>query len=305
MARLLLGIDCNCFANRYPEPEEWTRVAGEELGLRYVQYSIDLCDPNYPWELQKQICDRTLAACQRYGITIKINFGGHYSHQNYLGHPIPEVRQENERWYRRMIDQTAYLGADGTGLMFAIMSVKDNADPRRRKMILDDAIAAYHRLAEYGKQKGLKYLAFEPSSVPRESCATIAETKEIMAACNDMAIPMKLCLDLGHRNFGSDNPEDRDCLAWIRHFGKDAPLLHIQQTDSHASQHRPFTPEYNAIGDIKPDEVIAAIEESGAEEMLLAFEITQKAFYPTEYQFMDNFKASVDYWRQFLREGDE
>ena len=130
MTRAILGINCNCFTNRWTEPEAWTRVCAEELGIDTVQYCIDLLDPYYPWELQRRICDESLAAAHRYGITIKSSFGGHHSHQHYLGHPDEEVRRESERWFKRCIDQTAYLGAEGFGTWLNIGATRASSSSR-------------------------------------------------------------------------------------------------------------------------------------------------------------------------------
>ncbi len=298
MANIILGVNCNCFTNRWTEPEEWTRLCAEELGISTVQYCIDLLDPYYPWPLQQRICDETLEAAAKYGITIKSSFGGHHSHQHYLGHPDEEVRRESEQWFKRCIDQTAYLGSEGFGTCFAIMTVRDNDNPQRRAMIMQDAVDAYYRLAEYAKEKGLQHLLFETTSVARESCATIAETQEVMEKLKNMAVPMKLCLDVGHRNLGTDNPDDADPLAWICAFGKDAPVIHIQQTDNSASCHWPFTDAYNKKGIIKADEVLRTVNESCEGDVLLAFELGAKAFYPSEFGYVDILKASVQYWKE-------
>lgn len=301
MAKLILGLNCNCFTNRYTEPKEWTRICSEELGVDTVQYSIDLLDPYYPWDLQRRICDETLNECRKRGIWIKANFGGHFSHQHYLGHPDDEVRAEAERWFKRMIDQTVYLGAEGTGTCYAIMTSADNADSRRRGYILKKAAEAYYRLAEYGAEKGLKYLMFETTSVPRESCSTISETRRVLEECRDMAIPMTLCLDVGHRDLGSDDPRDGDPIAWIEEFGSVSPVIHLQQTDDSASHHWPFTPDRNKAGVVDAKKVIEAAGKAEIDEILLAFEIGMKAFYPSEYQVVDVLKKSVEYWRKYLK----
>lgn len=300
MTKVYLAANCNCFTNRWTEPEEWTRLCAEDLGIDTVQYCIDLLDPYYPWDLQKRICDETLSAAQKYGINIKSNFGGHHSHQHYLGHPDEEVRRESERWFKRCIDQTAYLGAEGFGTCFAIMTVKDNADPVRREKIMKDALEAYRRLAEYGAEKGLKYLSFETTSVPRESCATIEETRWVLDQLKDMAIPMKLCLDVGHRNLGSGDPRDGDPYAWIRELGNDTSVLHIQQTDNSGSCHWPFTEEYNKKGIIDGEKIIDAVEESCDGEIMLSLEVGAKAFYPSEYKFPEMLRQSFDYWRKCM-----
>lgn len=298
--RAILAVNCNCFTNRWTEPAEWTRLCAEELGVDTVQYCIDLLDPYYPWDLQRRIMDETLEAANRYGVTLRSSFGGHHSHQHYLGHPDAEVRAESERWFRRCIDQTAYLGADGFGTCFAIMTVADNADPARRGFIMEEAKSAYRRLGEHAAEKGLAYLSFETTSVPRESCATIAETRTVLEDLGDMAVPMRLCLDVGHRNLGSDDPQDADPLAWITALGAHAAAVHIQQTDNSASCHWPFTKDKNSQGIVEPAAILDAVLASCRGDVLLPLEVGAKAFYPSEYTYLDALKESVNHWRSAM-----
>lgn len=299
MTRILLGFNCNCFTNRYDEPEEWTRICAH-LGVRHVMFNVDLIDPYWPWDLQKRLCDETLAACKRHGVTIHCSFGGHHGHQHYLGHPDEGCRREAERFFRRAIRQTAYLGGKSFGTCFAIQTVCSHNDRQLRSAILEDAVAAYHRLAEFGAEAGLDALAYEMTSVPRETCATFAENDDVLERCADMAIPLRICLDLGHRNMAG-TAEEADHLAWIRRYGKQCDVIDCQQTDLRASRHWPFTPEYNEQGIIRGEEVIAAIEESGAQEIMLAFEIRTSAFHPQEHSHLDGLRASVEYWRQWVQ----
>ena len=300
MTRVLLGFNCNCFTNRYDEPEEWTRICAE-LGVRHVMFNIDLIDPYWPWALQRRLADRTLAACARYGITIHCSFGGHHGHQHYLGHPDPACRREAERFFRRAIRQTAYLGGKSFGTCFAIQTVRCHSDPGLRRAILEEAFAAYRRLAEYGAELGLAALAYEMTSVPRETCATFQENDEVLARGREMAIPLRICLDLGHRNLAG-TPEEADHLAWIRRYGRHCDVIDCQQTDREASRHWPFTEEFNAQGAIRGEEVLAAIHASGAAEILLALEIRTPAYHPQEHTHLDGLRASVQYWRQWVKE---
>ncbi len=69
------------------------------------------------------------------------------------------------------------------------------------------------------------------------------------------------------------------------------------------SHHWPFIPAFNARGDIEPARVLRALADSGGTaEVLLALEIRHRAYYPDEYQLEDNLRASVSYWRQWVKE---
>jgi len=298
MAKIFLGFNCNCFTNRYDEPEEWTKLC-KNMGIRRVMFNVDLIDPNWSWDAQKTLCDRTLEACVKNNVQIIASFGGHHGHQHYLGAPDPEVRNEAELFFKKAIKQSAYLGAKSFGTCFAIQTVRTHNDPVERERIMESAIAAYHRLAEYGAEAGLKALAYETTSVGRETCATFAENDYVLERCADMAIPMRVCLDMGHRNLDG-LPGEADHLEWIRRYGSRCDVVDCQQTERGASCHWPFTPEYNEKGIIKGDEIVRAVNDSGAEEILLAFELRCAAFYPQETQFLSNLEKSVEYWRNFV-----
>lgn len=300
MAKISLGFNCNCFTNRYDEPEEWTRIC-RELGIRRVVFNTDLIDPYWPWDLQRRLCDRTLKACDKNDIQIICSFGGHHGHQHYLGHPDSECRREAEEVYRRAIRQTAYLGGKSFGTCFAILTVRSHEDPQIRSRIFEGAIHAYHRLAEYGAEQGLQALAYEATSVPRETCATFEENDIVLERCADMAIPMRICLDIGHRYRGGF-PEEADHLNWIRRYGSRCDVIDCQQTDLEASRHWPFTEEYNRRGIIRACQVVQAIEESGAEDILLAFELRVSAYHPQEHGFLSDLRDSVNYWRRWVQD---
>lgn len=303
MAKIHLGFNCNCFTNRYDEPEQWPRIC-KDLGIGKVMFNVDLIDPYWSWDTQKKFCDRTLNACAKAGIEIFASFGGHHGHQHYLGHPDPDARNEAEQFFRNAIRQTAYLGGRSFGTCFGIQTVRTNSDPQLRQKLLEQTLDCYRRLAEYGKECGLKALAYEMTSVERETCATFAENDYVLRAGGDMAIPLRVCLDVGHRNTAG-LPEEKDHLAWIRRYGQWCDVIDCQQTTMDASNHWPFTPENNAKGIIRAEEVVRAIADSGAQEVLLSFELRCAAFHPQEEGYMRALEASVSYWRKYVHDWSE
>ena len=296
MTSIKLGINLNCLTNRFTEPEEWTRIC-QEMGVEDVQYNADLLDPFLPWRIQEKIIRKTRELCSERNIKIHSSFGGHNHHQHYLGHPDDQIAAWYEDFYRRLIRQTALLGARGVGTCYAIMSVKDSASRTRKMAILHRAAKAYARLAEYARDQGLEYLLFETTSLPRETCATFEETDYVLSMVRNTKIPIRVCLDVGHRNMENPKKPESDPYQWIKRYGDIAPVIHLQQTDSQASRHWPFTEQFNVQGEIKPGKVISAIRESGAKECLLAMEINHKAYYPDEARIVDNLFLSMEHWR--------
>jgi sugar phosphate isomerase/epimerase len=293
-----LGFDLNCFTNRYPEPEAWTDFVAS-CGVHVVQFNFDQIDFLLPRAIQEKMVASTRNACQAKGIRIKCAFGGHNHHQNYLGHPNDEVARAYEEYYFRMADLTAALGGEGFGTCFAITSTTVQSNPEKRSNIMNRAIEAYHRIASYAQQIGLSYLLYEITSVPRETCATFVENEAVLRRLEGSAIPVYMCLDVGHRNQEIAGSGEADPYAWIQRFGRLSPL--IQQCNASGSHHWPFTKDYNLIGDIFPEKILQAITRSGAaQEILLALEIRHRAYYPDEYQLEGNLRESVNYWRNWV-----
>ncbi len=297
-----LGFDLNCFSNRYIEPEAWTDLVAS-MGVKVVQFNFDIIDFLLPKAIQDRLVARTIDCCKAKDIRIKCAFGGHNHHQNYLGHPDDEVAAAYKEFYTKMADLTAALGGEGFGTCFAITTTGVQNDPRRRSEVISRAVEAYHALADYANSAGLKYLLYETTSVPRETCATFAENDEMLSRLQTMSVPMMVCLDVGHRNQETAGAPETDPYEWVRRYARVSPLIHIQQCNAGGSHHWPFTPEHNAKGDIDPQRLLQAISDSAADhEILLALEVRHRAYYPDEYRLEKNLRASVEYWRRFVSE---
>ncbi len=105
------------------------------------------------------------------------------------------------------------------------------------------------------------------------------ENDLVLAQGARFAIPLRVCLDLRH-GFMNGRPEEADHLAWIDRYAARCDVIDCQQTDREGERHWAFTEEANRKG-INLGELVAfrAIEESGADEVLLAFEIRTPAFF--------------------------
>ncbi len=298
MGQILLGFNCNCFTNRFDEPAVWPKICND-FGVKYVMFNIDLIDPYWSWDSQKRLCDETLEACDKNNIRIVSSFGGHHGHQHYLGHFDKGIRREAIEFFKKAVRQTAYLGGNSFGTCFSIMTARCNADHVLRRKIIESAIDGYREVAEYAAEVGLPALSYEMTSVDRESCATFAENDYILERCSDFVVPMKICLDMGHRNMNG-LPEEADHLQWIRRYAAQCDVIDCQQTDYTASHHWPFTADRNKAGVIRGEEIVDAIKQSGAaNDILLAFEIRTPAYYPHDDRHFDALAQSVAYWRRF------
>lgn len=292
---LKLGINLGFASNKYPEPHVWTRIVAEELGLKYVQFVVDLLNPYLDEEIVKEQTYLINENTAKYGIKVSSTFLSSYTRVNHLMHPDAKQREWWARWFRRYADLSAELGATMMGGHLGILTFEDFGS--RRAFIVEEGLKQWRELSAYAKDKGMECLIFEPMSVPRELANTVEETKDLLARLNEgSAIPFKLCLDIGH----APHPDDRDPYRWLRELGSVSPIIHIQQTEKDHSRHWPFTEACNEKGIIDGAKVIEALRQSGATEAELIFEIYHREAWPSDFEIVADHQASVRYWRQFV-----
>jgi sugar phosphate isomerase/epimerase len=298
-----LGINAGFAINRFPEPEVWVPVVGDELGLRYVQFVADLLNPFLPYRVVRQQVSKIRNLAQKYDVTIDTTFTSAFTRVNHLMHPDPIVRDAWFQWFKDFFCMSADLGARGSGAHFGIMSVTDLEDEKRREDVTAAAIELWQQLSEFGAQLGFEFLMFEPMSIPREMACTIADTWELYERVNDgAAIPIQLCLDVDHGFYQSEDPRDADPYAWLEEFGKLSPAIHIKQSMADKSGHWPFAAEYNERGVIRPQKVLESLQRSGADDVVLLLEISHRERYPAEGRVLSDLKESVKYWRPYVSE---
>ncbi|MEW5896146.1 MAG: TIM barrel protein [Nanoarchaeota archaeon] len=300
--KLKLGINTGFALNRFPLPEEWIKLIGEDLGLRYVQLTADLINLYLDETILDDYAKRINSQCQRYGVQIDSIMTGAFTRVNHFSHPDPQVRRYWVNWFKKFIDFGVAVGATNASSHFGIMSYFDVKNPVKREMRLKQTVEAWKEIAVYAHNKEMKYLSWEPMSIAREYGETIEKTKRIQTLLKDSAIPIKLCLDVDHGDISSPHAQDSDPYAWLKEFAKEASLIHLKQSLEDKSGHHPFTPEYNKKGCIYPEKVIRALEQGGASETLLLLELSFREREPFESRVLDDLRTSVEYWRKFIKE---
>jgi sugar phosphate isomerase/epimerase len=297
LTKFKLGFNLICAGNRFPEPEEWTRIARQEFDLDYIQFSSDVLDPLWPQDYVQEYLERTKRCLRQYELVVDSMFTGVFTRRHLLLHPDAGGRALWFAWYEALIRAGAIIGAKSVGSHFGALTMKDAADPARYRQRVDEAIKRWQELSQYAKEMGMQYMFFETMSIRREMADTIAAAKELYERLNEKsALPILMCLDVGH----SPHPTERDPYLWLRELSPYACMVHLQQTEADHSRHWPFTPEYNAIGIIDADEVLTSIEQSGAKEMYLHFEIFHRESFELEASVLPDIRESVQYWRNHL-----
>jgi sugar phosphate isomerase/epimerase len=298
-ADLKLGVNLGFANNKYMEPHVWSRIVAEDMGLKYVQFVADLLNVFLPEDIVKEQVELINENTAKYNLQVTSTFTSSFTRVNHFMHPDAKIRKVWLDWFKRFARISREMGAKTTGSHFGILTFADHDDVVRREYIINEALKNWHELSWYCKDLGMEHLNFEPMSIPREMANTVEDTKELLARLNDGAgIPFKVCLDVGH----APHPNDRDPYRWVRELGKVSPIIHIQQTEKNQSKHWPFTEEYNRLGIIHGETLLQAIEDSGAEEAELIFELSHRESWSTEFRIIQDHVESVNYWRQFVKQ---
>lgn len=304
MAKAILAINMCFLRKRWTEPEEWAEIIDEQLGLKYAEFSSDLLDPFFtPEPARSRIAEKTREVFESSGITIVDYYTGLITHcLNLLSHPEPSIRDRAMEWCQEAIVLASQMGAGGVGGHFDTIASLECLDEKKRAARIDGVIHAFQSLSHDAKEHGLKFLLWEQMYTPNEAPYTVAEAKDIYERVNEgAAVPIYLTVDVGHTcNLHYPHSEkDLDPYLWLEKFAHISPVIHIHQTDGKASQHWPFTDEYNKVGIIHPEKVLGAIEKSGSKMNYLMFEVFH-SLGQTEEKIVDDLKRSIEYWRRWV-----
>lgn len=292
-----LGINLGFAINKYIEPEVWSDIVAEDLGLHYVQMVADLLNPFWDEPYLKDQVRRIKRETARKNITVESMFTSAFTRVNHLMNPDEQAREMWLRWFNRFLELGSEFGARNIGSHFGIMTFPTYNDEQRREFILNAAIEGWQKLSFRAKELGYSELIFEPMSVPREMGNTIARAKYLMERVNEnCGVPMKFCLDVGH----APDPSERDPYLWVSALAAQSPVIHLQQTVLNKSNHSPFTEEYNRDGIIQREKLMDCVREAGCTDALFAFEISHREHCDFEDRIIPDLKASVDYFREVV-----
>ena len=247
--------------------------------------------------------DETRRICDAAGIDITSAFTGliQYS-QNLLGHPGEAVRARTLDWYRAAIDATAVLGASAVGGHVGALTVRQYRDPTERRDGIVRIIDGVCDLARHAAKRGVESLLWELMPVAREYPADLEAAEELMARLSGAtAIPVELCLDMGHACAAGAAGADHDPYAWLERLGRHTRVVHVQQTDGIGDRHWPFTPEFNEQGIVDPERVVELV--SRFERTTV--EIVLEAIWPFEADddaVLSDLRSSVRHWGPALND---
>lgn len=293
-----LGINTGFAVNRYPVPEQWMRIIGKDLDLRYIQLTADLINPCWGDHIIQDLIDRINKCKIKYNVSIESLMTGAFTRTSNFSHPDKLVRDYWKDWFRKLADIAIQLDAPDVSSHLGILCYEDLNDPIRRNFIFQETIGAWKELAEYGKSIGLKSLSWEPMSIKREYGETIQETSNIQQFFENSALPIYLCIDVDHGDISSKDPDDYNYKKWLMHFGEISPFIHIKQSLRDKGGHYPFIKKYNENGLVSAKDVISILKEYGTKDPLLLLELSFREREPEDTLVLQHLKESIYYWKK-------
>lgn len=296
--KLTLGIN-NCFAaKRWPRPDEWAQIVTDDLGLRTVQHSLDLSDIEHALEADAEAVS---TACARTGLTIHSVFTGLMAYStNLLLAPERAERDRAVDYWSRAIRFAAQLGAGAVGGHVGSLSRSDANDAARRAALWRELEEHLAQLSGLARRCEVDALLVENMACDREPCR-MSEVSSLTRSADRDHAAVVLCLDIGHQCVPGTWGDEADPYAWLRALGRQAPVIHLQQSDAQGDHHWPFTSEYNARGRIRGSQVLEALAASGTTEATLILEVIPP-FEADDRQVLEDLRDSVSYWQQALRD---
>lgn len=322
MAVLDIGINGAFLTRRWEEPESWMRLT-RELGYPYHEFCADVLDPFFSGDAgyQREIARETKAAAARHGVAIWDVYTGVATHRFHgLSHSHASPRRRMREWIVACMDLALEMGSDAIGGHWDAFSVEVLGDPARHEAAWQRIVTEFRMLAEIGRDRGLRAIYNEQMYIPSEIPWTLEQSERFLTEVNAGALgcPVLLTIDVGHQagmHYGLGGV-DLDYREWLRRFGAQTEIVHLQQTTPDGSHHWPFTPEYEARGHVKINAVIDALREAHAryretplaallppvERTILIAEIIPGST-KTEEKLLEELRESARFLRQYLPEG--
>lgn len=293
-----LGINLGFANNRFPEPDVWTDIVSNKLGINRVQFVADILNPSielYDTEYFNDQVNKTIECAKNNNISITSIMTSSFTRVNHFAHPDKRYRDMWLVWFNDFLSMGSRFGAKSAGSHFGILTVYSL---KNKDHLYKEALSYWGELSNIAKDLGYDFLFFEPMSIEREFGNTIELTKRTLVDLNShSSLPFKLCLDVGH----APHPSQRDYKEWITSLASESPIIHLQQTTLNNSNHSPFTSNYNKSGVVDPRFILSYLNSSGLSPELV-FEIGFREKEEIEPTVITDLKESVDYWKQIIKE---
>jgi len=293
---MILGLNLSFATKRFIEPKQLASMCKNEFGVEHIQFTWDLIDPWWPEDGRDILIKEYRDAFEAEGLIIDATFGGlaAYSYAQLLA-PSETQREISYTFFKRAIDLTVAMGASVMGTPVGGMSYNDAKDEKRRAKLYDIMLDYLRKLAEYGKEKGLKEIHVEATPLITEFPHSPAVAIKMMEDLKETAIPIKLLIDWGHALYKPLLKEEADMQLWLRKCAPYVGSIHLQQTDGILDRHWDFTKE----GIVTPELIKKATSEAGLDDIVQYLEVVT-SFESSDNDVYEGMKKSMDYLHEKL-----
>ncbi len=293
---MFLGLNLSFATKRFIEPKQLAAMCKNEFGVKHIQFTWDLIDPWWPHERRNILIKEYREAFEEEGIKIDGTFGGlaSYTYAQLLA-PTEVQREISFTFFKRAIDLTAEMGAHVMGTPVGGMSFDDARDNNRRNYLYQEMLNYLRKLADYGKEKGIKEIHIEATPLTTEFPHDPETSIQMMKDLEGSAIPIKLLIDWGHALYKPLLKEKADIFLWFKECAPYIGSIHLQQTDGEMDRHWDFT----ADGIITPELIKKVTKESGLDNIPQYLEVVT-AFESTDDEVYAGMKKTMDYLHKEL-----
>ena len=291
-----LGLNLSFATKRWLEPSKLAAMCKREFNINNIQFTWDLIDPWWPDTQRDILVKEYRSAFKAEGLSIDATFGGiaSYTYAQLLA-PSETQREISFTFFKRAVDLTAAMGADVMGTPVGGMSNYDSNDEKRRAELYFIMLEYLHKLAEYGREKGIKEIHIEATPLITEFSHSPEVCSHMMKDLEGSAIPFKLLIDWGHALYKPLLQEEADMGLWLKDCAPYIGSIHLQQTDGLLDRHWDFTKE----GIVTPELIKKATKEAGLEDIIQYLEVVP-AFESTDEEVCENMKKTMDYLHREL-----
>ncbi len=324
MREVLIDIGVNgAFLTRRWETPETFMALTRDTGFTYHEFCADVLDPFFSGDqsYQEETAARVRSAANEYGVIIADYYTGVATHRFHgLSHSNTSVRARMRQWIERAMDIALALGTDRIGGHWDAIPVERLNDRAPLKQSLNNLYREFRELAAVARDKGIATISNEQMYIPSEIPWTLAGAEEFLVEVNtgNDGCPVCLTVDTGHQagvHYGASG-DDVEYTRWLEMFASVCEIVHVQQTTRDASMHWPFTEEFNRLGHVQIEQVLAAIERSHRDHARRRFAqclppvtrtILVLEYIPgsttTEQVVLNSLKESCTFLRRFVPDG--
>jgi len=241
-----IGLNLSFAVKRWMTPRSLGDLVGsihDQYGVSRYQFSFDQLDPWWPAKKRDALAQNYREELEGNGLKIDSAFGGlaAYTFPNLLA-PLREQRESGLELFKRSLDTTIALGATVYGSPLGGMDAAEAQDETLRKLRYQEAVEAYHSLAEYAAQVGVTELMVEPTPVDKELLFTPETCLQFAKDVADAAVPVTFLVDWGHAVCAPHGSLE-SMAVWLNSLGANVGALHLQQTDGVSDRHWAFDRE--------------------------------------------------------------